>query len=62
MRQMSIKEYAAMRGITKQAVWNRIKAGKTLPGVKNVNKFENFIVLNVNDLSAIKPKNETLLQ
>lgn len=62
MKQMSIKEYAELRGITKQAVWNRIKAGKPLPGVKNINKFENFIVLNVNDLSAIKPKSATMLQ
>jgi len=61
MTQMSIKEYAAIRKTTKQAVWNRIKAGKELPGVKKVTKFKNFIVLTISDLSDITVKNATTL-
>lgn len=62
MTQLSIREYAAIRKTTKQAVWNRIKAGKTLPGVQKITKFKNFIVLNISDLSEITVRNATTLR
>jgi len=51
---VTLKEYAAMRGITDAAVRKAIMLGHALPGVTSRKKFGRAHVLNVDPLKIVK--------
>lgn len=53
IKNMTVKQYAELRGITPQAVGQAIKKGHNLPGVTEVNTFGKAWVLTV-DTKAVK--------
>jgi predicted DNA-binding protein YlxM (UPF0122 family) len=50
--QLSVTQYAATRGITRQAVLKQIKKGKQLPNITNIEKIGETYVLTV--ISEVK--------
>lgn len=51
---ISITEYAKMRGISRQCAWKAIKKGHQSPGVKSVKKVGKVFVLNLEKEFATK--------
>jgi hypothetical protein len=58
IEQLTPSQYAELRNISLQAVTERIRDGKEMPGVIKVNKFGRFYLLDVdrNQLNATKTK------